>query len=250
MRSHSDGERPHLAGLLDEPDACVHEEADRPEHRREPVVGDLPRLPHRVQHADRGGQRVRDLLHRRRPCLLEVVAAHVDRVPQRDPLRAERDHVDDQPPARHGREDVRAPAQVLLDDVVLGRPPQLRGLDALPFGVGDVEPEQPRRGGVDRHRRVHLARRDPVEELLHVPEVGDGDADLADLAPRQRIVGVVAGLRGQIERDGQPGLALGEVRPVQAVRRLGRRMARVRPHQPRSVAGITRHGGSFAWWRS
>ena len=29
--------------------------------------------------------------------------------------------------------------------------------DALLLGVGDVQREQPRRGGVDRHRRVHLA---------------------------------------------------------------------------------------------
>src|SRR3546814_5246531 len=56
--------------------------------------------------------------------LLEVVAAHVHRVPQRDVLRAERDHVDDQPTGRQRREDVRAPGQVLLHNVVLGGAPQ------------------------------------------------------------------------------------------------------------------------------
>ena len=54
--------------------------------------------------------------------------------------------------------------------------------DALLLGVRDVEREQPRRGGVDRHRRVHLAGRDAVEQGAHVAEVGDRDADLADLA--------------------------------------------------------------------
>ena len=46
--------------------------------------------------------------------------------------------------------------QVLLDDVVLGRAAQLGRRRALLLGVGHVEREQPRRGGVDRHRRVHL----------------------------------------------------------------------------------------------
>ena len=104
------GEGPHLAGLLDESDAGVDEEADRREHRREPIVVDLAGLAHRVEHADGGRERVGDLLHRRRARLLEVVAADVHRVPLRDPLRAERDHVDDQPPARQRREDVRAAA--------------------------------------------------------------------------------------------------------------------------------------------
>ena len=90
--------------------------------------------------------------------------------------------------ARAGREDVRAPRQVLLHDVVLGGAGEQRRVDAAVLGVGDVEAEQPRRGGVDRHRRVHLVDRDAVEQLAHVAEVGDGHADLADLAgaPRAR----------------------------------------------------------------
>ena len=56
--------------------------------------------------------------------------------------------------------------------------------DALLLGVGDVQGEQPRRRGVDRHRRVHLRRRDAVEQRAHVAEVDDRHADLADLAAR------------------------------------------------------------------
>ena len=89
------------------------------------------------------------------------------------------------------------------------------------LGERDVQGEQPHRRGVDRHRRVHLLERDPVEQRAHVAEVGDRHADLADLAPRQRRVGVVAGLGRQVERDRQPRLALGQVGAVQLVRRLG-----------------------------
>ena len=53
---------------------------------------------------------------------------------------------------------------------------------ALVLGVGDVEAEEPRRRRVDRHRRVHLADGDAVEQLAHVAEVRHRHADLADLA--------------------------------------------------------------------
>ena len=109
---------------------------------------------------------------------------------------------------------------------------------ALLRGVGDVQRQQPRRGGVDRHRRVHLPRRDAVEQRAHVAEVADGDADLAHLAPRHRRVGVVAGLRRQVEGDRQAGLALGEVRAVQLVRRRGGRVPRVGAHHPRPVGRV------------
>ena len=115
-------------------------------------------------------------------------------------------------------------------------PRSARRRRALLLGVGDVQRQQPRRRGVDRHRRVHLARRDAVEQRAHVAEVDDRHADLADLADGHRRVGVVAGLRRQVEGDRQPGLALRQVGAVQLVRRRGRRVPGVRPHQPRRVA--------------
>ena len=63
----------------------------------------------------------------------------------------------------------------------------------------------------------------------------DRHADLADLAARQLVVGVVAGLRRQVEGDREARLPLREVAPVQLVRLLGGRMARIRPHHPRTV---------------
>jgi hypothetical protein len=116
-----------------------------------------------------------------------------------------------------GREDVGAARQVLLDDVVLRRARSARVGHALLLGDREVEREQPHRGRVDRHRRVHLVERDAVEQRAHVAEVGDRHADLADLAARQLVVGVVAGLGRQVEGDRQAGLALGQVAPVELV---------------------------------
>jgi hypothetical protein len=114
----------------------------------------------------------------------------------------------------------------------------LQGLDvtALFFGDGDVERQEPGGRGVDRHRRVHLFDGDVLEELRHVADVGDGNADLADLAARHDVVGIVAGLRGQIEGDGEAGLALRQVGFIKFVGGLGGGVSGVGPHEPGSFA--------------
>ena len=111
----------------------------------------------------------------------------------------------------------------------------------------DVEREQPGGRGVDRHRGVHLVERDAVEERVHVALVGDRDADLADLAAGELGVGVVAGLRGQVEGDREPGLALGEVLAVELVRAPGVGVARVGAHHPGAVPlgqAVLAHGSN------
>ena len=49
------------------------------------------------------------------------------------------------------------------------------------------------------------------------------------------MIGVVAGLGGEVERDGEAGLALLEVLAVERVRVLRGRMPRVGPHHPWAV---------------
>ena len=107
---------------------------------------------------------------------------------------------------------------------------------------GDVEREQPRRGGVDRHRGVHAVERDAREQRLHVVDVPDRHAHLADLAARERVVGVEAGLGGQIERHREAGLALGEVAAVELVARARGRVAGVGAEHPGPVAGVGGRG--------
>ena len=99
---------------------------------------------------------------------------------------------------------------------------------ALLVGDRDVEREQPRRRRVDGHRGVHVGERDALEQRAHVAEMGDRHADLADLAAREHVVGVVAGLGRQIEGDRKAGLALGEVLAVERVRLARRSNARHR----------------------
>ena len=74
------------------------------------------------------------------------------------------------------------------------------------------------------------------EQRLHVLDVADRHADLADLAARERVIGVVAGLRRQIERDREAGLALGEVGAVELVARARRGVPGVGPEHPGPLA--------------
>ena len=130
-----------------------------------------------------------------------MVGAHVGRVPLRELARGEDDRVLDEPQRRLGREHVGAARQVLLDDVVLDGAGELVARRALLVGDGDVEREQPGRRRVDRHRGVHLVERDAGQQRAHVADVGDGHADLADLALGELVVAVIARLRRQIEGD-------------------------------------------------
>ena len=104
-------------------------------------------------------ERERELLHRGRARLADVVAGDRDRVPRRHPLGAVREEVGRDPHRRPRREDVVPARDVLLEDVVLHRAAQLVAGDALLLGDELVEQEQERRGRVDRHRRRDLAER-------------------------------------------------------------------------------------------
>src|SRR4051794_30520181 len=66
--------------------------------------------------------------------------------------------------------------------------------------------------------------------------MGDRDADLADLAAGKLVVGVVAGLRRQVEGDRQAGLAARQVRAVERVRIRRRRVPRIGAEDPGLVA--------------
>ena len=82
----------------------------------------------------------------------------------------------------------------------------------------------------------------PSKQLVHVALVGDRDADLADLAAGEDVVGVIAGLGRQVEGDREAGLALGQVAAGRARWSGGRRSGRRRCASPRG--GRAREGGA------
>ena len=223
---------PELGDLLEKVVVRVEEEAEpRPER-----VHVEPGVERRLDVGDPVGQGEPELLGRRRPGLADVVARDRDRVPARRVLGAPRERVGDEPHRRARRVDVGPSRGVLLEDVVLDRPAEPRWVRPLLFRHGDVEREQDRRRRVDGHRRGHALQRDPVEQLAHVLDGGDGHADLADLALGHRVVGVVADLGRQVERHREPARAGRQQGVVPLVRRLSRREAGVLAHGPEPLA--------------
>ena len=70
--------------------------------------------------------------------------------------------------------------------------------------------------------------------------------DLADLATRQDVIAVIAGLRRQVESDRQPGLPLGQVGAIKRIRLRRRRVPRIGAEKPGVIlGGLGRlgHGG-------
>jgi hypothetical protein len=108
-------------------------------------------------------------------------------------------------------------------------------VDLVVLRDGRVEREQPGRRRVDRHRGVHLVEGDAGEQHLHVLDVRDRDADLADLAAGEWVIGVVAGLGRQIEGDRQTRLALGQIRAIERVAGARGAVPRVGPEYPRPL---------------
>jgi hypothetical protein len=163
---------------------AVEEES---EAGREVVDLESPRQG-RLDVGDRVGEREGDLLHRRAPLLADVVAGDRDRVPLRDALAAVLEDVGGQPHRRLGRIDVVAAGDVLLEHVVLDRPPELVRGDVLLLADELVEQEQDPRRGVDRHRGGDLVEGDLVEADAHVLDGVDGDAGAPHLALAERVV--------------------------------------------------------------
>jgi hypothetical protein len=109
------------------------------------------------------------LLQRRRAGFTNVIAADRDGVPARHVLRPVLEGIDDQLGARARRKDVLLLRDVLLQDVVLKRAPDLLPRRAVLLRDREVHRERDRRRRVDRHRRG-IVERDTVEQNLHVGE--------------------------------------------------------------------------------
>jgi hypothetical protein len=224
--------RAELGDLLEEVVVRVEEERDP---GREAVDGE-PAIHGRADVLEPVRERERDLLHRGRSCLANVVAAHRDRVPLRHFGRTELEEIGRDLEGRGGRIDVRAARDVLLEHVVLHRPRELGARRAALVRDGDDECEEDHRGRVDGHGERDLVERDVVKEALHVIQGRDRNAHASHLALRAFGVGVVAHLCGEIERYGEPRLTERQEIVVALIRRYRVSEACVLAHGPEAGA--------------
>jgi len=170
----------------------------------------------------------------------DMIAGDGDGVPLGKIVAAPRENVgDDAHRGAHGI-DVRAAGDVFLQNVVLHGAGKFLEAGALPFRNCHIETEQGCGGGVDGHGGRDFFQGDAVEERLHVFERVNGDADFADFAEGEGVVGVHTDLRGQVEGDGETGLALAQEVAIALVGFDGGAEAGVLAHGPQAAAV---HGG-------
>ena len=225
----------HFTKFRNETHTRIHEERDPPEDNLEVFFRNFAAGFHCVEHRNGCRKGVGQLLFRRRARFLQMVGADIHRIPLRRLSVAPGDHVRDQLHRWLGREHISAAREVFLDDVVLGGAAQLLAVIAALVGQGDIERQHPGGRRIDRHRRVHLLQRQFGHKLTHIAKMLDRHANLADFAACQDVVGVIGRLRGQVEGDGQAGLPLTQIHPVEFVRLFCGRMAGIGPKDPGTV---------------
>ena len=180
------------------------------------------------------GQRVCKLDVGRGSRLLHVVARNGDRVELGHVLRGVFEDVGDDLHRELGRINIGVAHHELLEDVVLDRTRQLVEGASLFETRNDVERQNGQHGAVHGHRHRHAVERNAVEEHLHVLHRADRHAGLAHVAHYARMVGVVAAVRGEVERHRQTLLACGEVAAVEGVGLFGGRESGVLADGPRA----------------
>ena len=225
-----------LGDFLEQVVVRVEEEGDL----RSEVIDEQAGLQGGLHVGDGIGEREGDFLHGGGAGFADVIAADRDGVPTGDLLRAVLEDVGDEAHGGRGRKDVGAAGDVFLEDVVLNRAAQLARVDALLLCHGDIHGQQDGGGRVDGHGGGDLVERDVLEEGLHVVHGGDGDADLADFAVGDGVVGVVADLRGEVEGDGEAGLTVLQQIAIALVGLFGAGEAGILAHGPEAGAI---HGG-------
>ena len=196
-------------------------------------------LHRRVVVLDHVGEREGELHRRGSAGLADVVAGDRYRRPVRQVLAAVFEHVDGELDAGRRREDVGAAAHVFFKDVVLEEEAYRVRVYVVLLREGDVEGEHD--DGVRVRRRAYLAHLLEGYALEERFDVGEGvyrDADLSDFAFGHRVVGVVAHLSRQVERDGEARAALLYDVTEASVGFFSGGEARVLPHRPELAVAV------------
>src|SRR5256712_4873222 len=112
-------------------------------------------------------------LNRVRGRLANMIAADADRVPAGHFVRAVFNEIDRESKRCLRRIDVRVPCDVLLQNIILCRSPQLVLRDPMFHSNGNIERKQNRCGSVDCHARTDPSKVDALEETPHIVDAAD-----------------------------------------------------------------------------
>ena len=165
--------------------------------------------------------------------LLDVIARDGNGVELRHPSRCVGEDVGDDAHGRLRRIDVGVAHHELFENVVLDGAAELLGGHALFLARHDVESHDRQNRPVHRHGDGHLIQRDTGEERAHVYDGVDRHARHSHIAGCPLVVGVIASVRGQVERHRQPPLPGGKIAAIKSVGILGGGKPRILADSPR-----------------
>ena len=163
-----------------------------------------------------------------------MVAGNRDAVELRHVVRGVFENIADDAHGHIRRINVGVAHHELFEDIVLDRAGHDRLVDALLNTGLDEERKDRQHRAVHRHRNGHLIERNAAEQDVHVEHRADGNARLADVAEDARIIGVIAAMGRQVERDGKTFLTGGQVAAIERVGFLRGGETRVLADRPRT----------------
>ena len=111
-----------------------------------------------------------------------MIAADTDRIPARHLLGSIGKDISDQAHRRFRRINVRATRHILFQNIVLNRARELGWRHSLFLRYCDIQRQERRGRGIDRHGGTHLMQRNVFEQGLHILEGSNGNPNFADLA--------------------------------------------------------------------
>ena len=222
--------RPQFADFLEEIVLDVPEEGNPRCHeiRRQAALHGLGHV------AMSRGEREGELLHRVGTCIANVIAGDAHRIVARHRLGRVLHRVDHQAHGLGRRIDVLVLGCVLFQDVVLTGAGDLFLRHAVLLAHRFVHADQHERRGVDRVRGRHLVQGNIRHQQADIVDRVHGHADLADFRDRDRVIGVVAEQRRQVEVRRQSRLAVGQQVLVSPVGVFGRTEPRDLSERPRT----------------
>src|SRR3989441_7247110 len=147
-------------------------------------------------------------LDRVRARLTDVIATDADRVPARHFVGAVFYEVDGQLQRCLWRIDVRVPRDVLLQNIILRRSPQLVLRNALFHSNGNIQRKQDWCSSVDCHARADPTEVDALEETPHVMHAADCDSNSPNFSRSPRMIRVKTELCWQVEGRAKPSLTV------------------------------------------
>ena len=156
-------QRPRRAQLGDLHEQ-IHADAEEERQPRRELVDRLPRRHRRANIGHPVGERVGQLLDRRRPGLVHMIARDRDAVELGHLGRRIADDVRHDPHRGFGRIDVGIPDRELFQNVVLDRPRKRSARDPLLLPRDNVERQDRQHRAVHRHADRHFVERNAVEQ--------------------------------------------------------------------------------------